>query len=112
MLRERLHVAGPDRIHWLFEALERGMSRDEICSLTKIDPWFIQHLEQMLEIDSRVKATSLHKISAELLLESKRSGASDEEIAQALEREIGFGTQAAARIGRPSGFQARRYLRR
>src|ERR1700751_4892675 len=82
LLRERLHVPGPDRIHWLFEALERGMSRDEICSLTKIDPWFIQHLEQMLEIDSRVKATSLHKISAELLLESKRSGASDEEIAK------------------------------
>lgn len=82
LLRERLHVPGPDRIHWLFEALERGMSRDEICSLTKIDPWFIQHLEEMLEIDSRVKATSLHKISPELMLESKRSGASDEEIAK------------------------------
>jgi carbamoyl-phosphate synthase large subunit len=82
LLRERLHVPGPDRIHWLFEALERGMSREEICSLTKIDPWFIHHLEEMLEIDSRVKASSLHKISAELMLESKRSGASDEEIAK------------------------------
>src|SRR5580700_7443950 len=82
LLRERLHVPGPDRIHWLFEALERRMSREEICSLTKIDPWFIQHLEEMLEIDSRVKASSLHKISAELMLESKRSGASDEEIAK------------------------------
>jgi carbamoyl-phosphate synthase large subunit len=82
LLRERLHVPGPDRIHWLFEALERGMGRDEICSLTKIDPWFIEHLEEMLEIDARVKASSLHGISAELLLESKRSGASDEEIAK------------------------------
>ena len=82
LLRERLHVPGPDRIHWLFEALERGMSREEICSLTKIDPWFIQHLEEMLEIDSRVKASSLGKISAGLMLESKRSGASDEEIAK------------------------------
>ena len=82
LLRERLHVPGPDRIHWLFEALELGMSREEICSLTKIDPWFIHHLEEMLEIDSRVKASSLHKISAELMLESKRSGASDEEIAK------------------------------
>src|SRR5487761_2148782 len=82
LLRERLHVPEPDRIHWLFEALDRGMSREEICSLTKIDPWFIQHLEGMLEIDSRVKASSLHKISAELMLESKRSGASDEEIAK------------------------------
>jgi len=82
LLRERLHVPGPDRIHWLFEALERGMSREEICSLTRIDPWFIQHLEAMLEIDSRVRASSLHRISAELMLESKRSGASDEEIAK------------------------------
>jgi len=82
LLRERLHVPGPDRIHWLFEALERGMSREEVCSLTKIDPWFIQHLEAMVEIDSRVRASSLHRISAELMLESKRSGASDEEIAK------------------------------
>src|SRR5579883_2697311 len=53
LLRERLHVPGPDRIHWLFEALERGMSREEICSLTKIDPWFIQQLEQMLRSEER-----------------------------------------------------------
>src|SRR5579883_3129801 len=82
LLRERLHVPNPDRIHWLFEALERGMSREEVCSLTKIDPWFIQQLEQMLEIDARVKAGSLQSIPGELMLESKRSGASDEEIAK------------------------------
>ncbi len=26
LLREKLHVPGPDRLHWLFEALERGMT--------------------------------------------------------------------------------------
>ena len=79
---------GPDRIHWLFVALERGMTREEICSLTKIDPWFMRQLEKMLEIDSRVKASALHKtVSPELLLEAKRSGASDEQLAQAVERK-------------------------
>src|SRR6201996_6573528 len=82
MIREKLSVPGPDRIHWLFEALERGMTRDEVCSLTKIDPWFIRQMEAMLEIDKRVAATTLSKSNAELLLESKRSGASDEEIAK------------------------------
>src|SRR6202167_5954163 len=82
LLREKLHVPGPDRLHWLFEALQRGMSRDEVCDLTKIDPWFIQQLQEMLEVDRRVAATTLSKCSAELLLESKRSGASDEEIAK------------------------------
>src|SRR6202044_1447896 len=48
MLRENLTVPRPDRLHWLFEALERGMSCEEVCSLTKIDPWFIRQLESML----------------------------------------------------------------
>jgi carbamoyl-phosphate synthase large subunit len=82
LLREKLHVPGPDRIHWLFEALERGMSRDEVCSLTKIDPWFIQQMEEMVALDRRVAASSLRGCSRELLLESKRSGASDEELAK------------------------------
>jgi carbamoyl-phosphate synthase large subunit len=82
LLREKLHVPGPDRIHWLFEALDRGMTREEVCDLTRIDPWFIRQMEEMLVLDRRVAATSLSKCDRELLLESKRSGASDEEIAK------------------------------
>src|SRR6202161_3256421 len=82
LLREKLHVPGPDRIHWLFEALERGMSCEEVCSLTKIDPWFIRQMVDMVALDRRVAASSLRGISRELLLESKRSGASDEELAK------------------------------
>src|ERR1700689_4754933 len=59
LLREKLHVPGPDRLHWLFEALERGMSREEVCDLTKIDPWFVSHLEQMLAVDKLVAAVGL-----------------------------------------------------
>jgi carbamoyl-phosphate synthase large subunit len=82
LLREKLHVPGPDRIHWLFEALERGMSCEEVCSLTKIDPWFIRQMVDMVALDRRVAASSLRGVSRELLLESKRSGASDEELAK------------------------------
>jgi carbamoyl-phosphate synthase large subunit len=82
LLREKLTVPGPDRLHWLFEALERGMTRDEVCSLTKIDPWFIRHMEAMVALDRRVAATALQAASAELMLEAKRSGASDEELAK------------------------------
>jgi len=82
LLREKLHVPGPDRIHWLFEALERGMSSKEVCELTRIDPWFIRQLEEMLGVDKQIAATTLSRCSRELLMESKRSGASDEEIAK------------------------------
>jgi len=82
LLREKLTVPGPDRIHWLFDAIERGMTRVEVCSLTKIDPWFIRHLEEMVEIDRRVAATPLAETPREILLDAKRSGASDEEMAK------------------------------
>ena len=82
LLRERLHVPGPDRIHWLFEAIERGMTGEEIHSLTKIDPWFIRQLEEMIALDRQVASTTLTKCSREMFLASKRSGASDEELAK------------------------------
>src|ERR1700691_1002356 len=82
LLREKLTVPGPDRIHWLFEALQRGMTGEEVCSLTKIDPWFIRQMMEMVEVDRRVAAGSLEKASAELMLEAKRSGTSDIELAK------------------------------
>ncbi|MGB0036047.1 MAG: carbamoyl-phosphate synthase large subunit, partial [Candidatus Acidiferrales bacterium] len=78
LLREKLSVPAPDRLHWLFEALERGMTREDVCSLTKIDPWFIRQMEEMVAVDRRIGANSLRGVSRELLLEAKRSGASDE----------------------------------
>jgi len=80
LLREKLHVPGPDRIHWLFEALERGMTQDEVYELTKIDPWFIRQLADMVALDRRIAKTPFSEVSSELLLEAKRSGASDEEL--------------------------------
>jgi carbamoyl-phosphate synthase large subunit len=82
LLREKLTVPRPDRIHWLFEALERGMTREEVCSLTRIDPWFIRQMEDMVALDRRTVAKTLETAPRELLLEAKRSGASDEELAK------------------------------
>ena len=44
LLREKIATPRPDRIHWLFVALERGISAKEAVELTKIDPWFIEQI--------------------------------------------------------------------
>ena len=82
LLREKLAVPRPDRLHWLFEAFERGMAVEEIHSLTKIDPWFLRHLEDMAKLDGRLAATRFDAVTPELMLEAKRSGASDDMLAQ------------------------------
>jgi carbamoyl-phosphate synthase large subunit len=82
LLREKLSVPGPDRIHWLFAALGNGMSAEEVSSLTRIDPWFIRLMEGVVALDQRLAAVTLETVSPELLREGKRAGASDEHLAQ------------------------------
>ena len=82
LLREQLAVPRPERMHWLFEAFERGMSVEEIHSLTKIDPWFLRYLEDMAKLDGRLAAVKFDAVTPDLMLEAKRSGASDDMLAQ------------------------------
>jgi carbamoyl-phosphate synthase large subunit len=82
LLSEKLSTPGPDRIHWLFTALEHGMKAAEAHSLTNIDPWFLEHMEQIVEVDARLAAITLEACPAALLREAKRTGISDEQLAQ------------------------------
>lgn len=46
----KLRVPNPDRIVVLKQAFEQGMSRDEINSLTAIDPWWLDNLQARLAL--------------------------------------------------------------
>jgi len=81
LLREKLATPRPDRIHWLMVAIERGLGAEEIGALTKIDPWFLRQLEEIAAINRRLAAVTVETVSPELLLEAKRIGASDEQLA-------------------------------
>jgi carbamoyl-phosphate synthase large subunit len=82
LLREKLATPRPDRIHWLLTAVERGLSAEEICELTKIDPWFIQQIEEIIAMNRRAAKVTVETASKELLREVKRHGTSDEQLAQ------------------------------
>src|SRR5487761_624755 len=47
LLREKLATPRPDRIHWLLTAVDKGLPAEEICELTKIDPWFLRQLQEI-----------------------------------------------------------------
>src|SRR2546422_10035245 len=82
LLREKLATPRPDRIHWLLTAMERGLPAQEICELTKIDPWFIQQIDELTAMNRRAAAVTVETASKELLREVKRHGTSDEQLAQ------------------------------
>jgi carbamoyl-phosphate synthase large subunit len=82
LLREKLATPRPDRIHWILTAVERGLPAEEICELTKIDPWFIRQIEELTAMNKRASHVTVETASKELLREVKRHGTSDEQLAQ------------------------------
>jgi carbamoyl-phosphate synthase large subunit len=82
LLREKLATPRPNRIHWILTALERGLPAHEVCELTKIDPWFIHQIEEIILVNRRAASVTVQTASKELLREVKRIGTSDEHLAQ------------------------------
>jgi len=82
LLREKLATPRPNRIHWILTAVERGMPAAEICDLTKIDPWFIHQIEELVQANRRAATVTVETASKDLLKEVKRVGTSDEHLAQ------------------------------
>jgi carbamoyl-phosphate synthase large subunit len=82
LLREKLSTPRHNRIHWILTAVERGLPLREICELTKIDPWFIHQIDEIVAANRRAASVTVETASKDLLREVKRLGTSDEHLAQ------------------------------
>jgi carbamoyl-phosphate synthase large subunit len=80
-IRAGLRTPNPDRIFTVRHAMQMGMSVEEIYELTNIDPWFLDKLQDLLEIAKFMKRTALHDLTRDLMYEVKRKGFSDRQIA-------------------------------
>jgi carbamoyl-phosphate synthase large subunit len=78
-IREKLHLIDDQRIFVIAEAIRRGISYDEIYSITKIDRWFLDKIAILVEMEQELKTAPLTK---ELLLEAKRLEFPDRVIAE------------------------------
>jgi len=95
VLEKELGEPGPDRIWYVGDAFGQSMSVDEVFALTKIDPWFLVQIEEIVKIELELETTSLDKISAIELRALKRKGFSDRRLAKLLKT-----TEAAVRAQR------------
>jgi carbamoyl-phosphate synthase large subunit len=84
VLEKELGAPGPDRIWYVGDAFAMGMSVDEVFSLTKIDPWFLVQIEQIVKIELELETTSFDKIDAVTLRALKQKGFSDRRLARQL----------------------------
>jgi carbamoyl-phosphate synthase large subunit len=90
-LRQKLSVPNAERIFYLAQAFQDGMTGEEIFDLTKIDPWFLRNIAQVVEEAQKLQAGSLRDESGRMpelraaegkvLRRAKRFGFSDRQLA-------------------------------
>jgi carbamoyl-phosphate synthase large subunit len=77
-----LAMPNSERIWSIRYALKSGMPIDEIHRTSGIDPWFLQHINDIVEFENELKACpNLESASAGLLLRAKQMGFSDRQLA-------------------------------
>jgi carbamoyl-phosphate synthase large subunit len=76
-LENLLREPTPERIHVVAEALRRGYTIGQVQALSHIDPWFLQRIRRIVDVEERLRAGG----SPELLAEAKKAGFSDAQIA-------------------------------
>jgi carbamoyl-phosphate synthase large subunit len=91
VLEKELGEPGPERIWYVGDAFAQGLTLDEVFQLTKIDPWFLVQIKEIvdieLELDRHVEQhgdKALQTITSLELRSLKKKGFSDRRLAKLL----------------------------
>jgi len=95
IIETELGDPGPERIWYIADAFRCGMDFNEIHTLTRIDPWFLAQVEDLVLQEQALAGKTLNVLDLSTLHKLKRSGFSDQRLAKLLNTE-----QAAVRAER------------
>ncbi|HTY04177.1 MAG TPA: carbamoyl-phosphate synthase large subunit, partial [Rhodocyclaceae bacterium] len=77
-----LGAPGPERIWHVGDAFEAGFTFDEVQQLTRIDPWFLAQIKDIVDLEMELDDRDLRSLGADELRELKRKGFSDRRLAK------------------------------
>ena len=84
-MRHELANPGPYRLWCVADALRSGMSVEDICQISKIDPWFLGQIEDLIWEESQLSEVTLSDLHREAFWSLKRKGFSDKRLATLLD---------------------------
>ncbi|HEX8632769.1 MAG TPA: carbamoyl-phosphate synthase large subunit [Pyrinomonadaceae bacterium] len=86
VLQRKLARPNSQRFSYITYALQHGVSIAEVHRLSRIDPWFLEQLQDVMLIQERIEGRALEEISPGALREAKEVGLSDRRIAYLTKR--------------------------
>jgi carbamoyl-phosphate synthase large subunit len=84
LIETELADAGPDRILYVADAFRIGLSLAEVHQLTKIDPWFLAQIEDIIRQEKLLTGKRVGDMDEFMLRGLKRAGFSDRRLARLL----------------------------
>jgi len=84
-IEEELGEPGPERIWYVGDAFAQGFSVQEVHGLTRIDPWFLVQIKEIVDLELALEKRTLADLDAELMFALKRKGFSDRRLAYLLD---------------------------
>jgi len=79
-INRELASPGPQRIWYVAQAFREGYTLQQVFDLTKIDPWFLVQIEDIIATEARMRSRGLAGLDAVTLRNLKRKGFSDRRI--------------------------------
>ncbi len=83
-IEAELMSPGPERIWFVGDAFRVGMSLEEVHAISKIDPWFLDQILGLIEMERDLAGRLLEHVTAEQMRQLKRAGFSDRRLATLL----------------------------
>jgi carbamoyl-phosphate synthase large subunit len=84
LIAAELGSPGPDRIWYVGDAFRMGMTLEDVFGLSKIDPWFLVQIEDLIKREVALAGRTLDSMSMGELRGLKRKGFSDKRLAKLL----------------------------
>ncbi|MGH8505130.1 MAG: carbamoyl-phosphate synthase large subunit, partial [Stenotrophobium sp.] len=83
-IREELSTARQHRLWYIGDAFRAGMTVDEVFRLSRIDPWFLEQIEELIAVEGEIHQRKISQIEEIDLRRYKRLGFSDRRLARLL----------------------------
>jgi len=83
-LKQKISIPSPDRLWFVADGFRNKLSVEEIFEFSKIDPWFLVQIKDLIDEEIDLKQTSFDDLNFEKLYSLKRKGFSDSRISELL----------------------------
>ncbi|PKO47671.1 MAG: carbamoyl phosphate synthase large subunit [Betaproteobacteria bacterium HGW-Betaproteobacteria-22] len=86
-ITKEIGVPGPERIWYVGDAFRMGLSVDEVFNISKIDPWFLVQLKDIIDREQALKGKHIADLDKATVWQLKRCGFSDRRLAKLLDTD-------------------------